>query len=106
MRALIRSLIEGMSSAIHECADGETAVELYSSLHPDWVLMDIKMSGMDGIAATQAIRTSDPAARIIIVTEQPEAEYGRAASAAGASGFLGKENLLELPRLLAAGGAS
>jgi CheY-like chemotaxis protein len=101
MRALIRSLVEGVSSAVHECADGETAVELYGRLHPDWVLMDVKMGGMDGIAATQAIRRSDPEARIIIVTECLEDEYARAASAVGASGFVGKENLLALPGLLA-----
>ena len=103
MRALIRSLVEGVSSAVHECADGETAVELYARLHPDWVLMDVKMGGMDGIAATRAIRKSDPAARIIIVTEHREDEYVRAAGAAGASGFVGKENLLLLPGLLAGG---
>jgi CheY-like chemotaxis protein len=100
MRALIRSLIEGVSSAVHECADGETAVELYGRVHPDWVLMDVKMGGMDGIAATQAIRQSDPAARIIIVTEHREEEYVREAREAGASGFVGKENLLALPALL------
>ena len=101
MRALIRSLVEGVSSAVHECADGETAVELYGRLHPDWVLMDVKMGGMDGIAATQAIRKSDPAARIIIVTEHRDEHYRSAATAAGASGFVLKENLLELPGLLA-----
>jgi CheY-like chemotaxis protein len=100
MRALIRSLVEGVSSAVHECADGETAVELYERVHPDWVLMDVKMGGMDGIAATQAIRRSDPEARIIIVTEHREGEYARAARAAGASGFVGKEDLLALPGLL------
>jgi CheY-like chemotaxis protein len=103
MRALIRSLIEGVSSAVHECADGETALALYARLHPDWVLMDVKMAGMDGIATTRAIRQLDPGARIIIVTEHGEAEYGAAASTAGASGFVGKEKLLTLPALLAGG---
>jgi CheY-like chemotaxis protein len=100
MRAFIRSLVEGMCSVVHECADGESAVELYARVHPDWVLMDIRMGGMDGIAATRAIRRSDPEARIIIVTEHPEDEYAEAAGAAGASGFVGKENLLALPQLL------
>jgi CheY-like chemotaxis protein len=105
MRALIRSLVEGPGSAVHECADGEGAVDLYARLRPDWVLMDIGLGGMDGIAATQAIRRSDPTARIIIVTERRDDEVRRAAVAAGASGFVLKEDLLELPALLAGAAA-
>jgi DNA-binding NarL/FixJ family response regulator len=97
--------VEGVSGTVHECGDGETAIELYQRLHPDWVLMDVRMGGMDGIAATAAIRKADPAARIIIVTERQESEYAGAARAAGASGFVGKENLLALPALLVGGAA-
>jgi CheY-like chemotaxis protein len=100
MRALIRSLVEGVGSVVHECADGESAVAYCARQHPDLVLMDVKLAGMDGIAATRAIRRSDPGARIIIVTEQRDEAYRRAATAAGARGFLLKENLLELPALL------
>lgn len=109
MRTLIRSLVEPSSRAVHECENGERAVELYARLRPDWVLMDIEMGGMDGIAmggmdgiaATRAIRRSDPHARVIIITEHGEERYRRAAREAGASGFLLKDNLLELPRMLA-----
>lgn len=102
MRALIRSLVEGISPVIHECADGESALELYARMRPDWVLMDVKLGGMDGIAATRAIRRSDPVARIIVVTEHREAAYRQAAVAAGATWFLLKEDLLQLPGLLTA----
>jgi len=105
MRALIRSLVEGVSSAVHECADGESALGLYARIHPDWVLMDVRMGGMDGIAATRAIRQSDPLARVIIVTEHQEEHYRRAAAAAGAEGFVLKDHLLDLPHLLADGPA-
>ena len=101
MRALIRSLVEGTGSSVHECADGEHALELYARIHPDLVLMDVRMRGMDGIAATRAILLSDPRARVIIVTERSEDEVRRAAAAAGASGFLLKQDLLELPALVA-----
>lgn len=100
MRALIRSLVEGIGWSVHECADGERAVPLYARVRPDWVLMDVKLPGMDGIAATRAILRSDPSARIVIVTEHRDEYYRRAASAAGAVGFLLKEHLLELPNLL------
>jgi len=102
MRALIRSLVEGVSAAVHECADGASAVALYDRVHPDWVLMDIEMGGLDGIAATRAIRRSDPGAHVIIVTEHGEAQYQEAASAAGATAFVLKDNLLELPGMLTA----
>jgi two-component system response regulator DesR len=57
--------------------------------------------GMDGIAATRALRRIDGQARIIMVTAHGEEPYRRAAADAGASGFVLKENLLDLPMLLA-----
>ena len=104
MRAFIRSLVEAIGSVVHECADGESAIDLYGRVHPDWVLMDLKMPGMDGFAATRAIRQSDPRARIVIVTEHGDEQSRATAMAAGAWGFLPKQNLLDLPALLASGG--
>ena len=104
MRSLIRSLVEGTGAAVHECADGESALDLYARVHPDWVLMDVKMGGMDGIAATRALRRSDPGARVVIVTEQQGEQVRRAATDAGAVGFVAKDHLLDLPQLLAGGG--
>lgn len=103
MRALIRDVVSESGSAVYECQDGETAIGLYDELHPDWVLMDIRMGGMDGIAATRAIRHTNPDARVIIVTDHGDPQSRAAAMAAGAYGFLLKQNLLELPALLAQG---
>ena len=100
MRALIRGLVEGAGSAVYECADGESAVDLYDRVRPDLVLMDVSMGGMDGLAATRAIRRSDPNARVIMVTEHGEEQYQRAAAAAGASGYLLKSHLMDLPGML------
>jgi two-component system NarL family response regulator len=100
MRALIRGLVEQITPVVHECNDGQGALEVYTGIKPDCVLMDIKMAGMDGISATRKLRRVDPAAKVIIVTGHGGEEYRTAAEAAGACGFLLKENLLELPSML------
>jgi two-component system chemotaxis response regulator CheY len=106
MRALIRSLIEEICPHVFECADGQSAVDLYAQVRPDWVLMDVKMDGLDGLAATRAIRKSDPTARVVIVTANGDEQSRADALAAGASGFVAKQNLLELPALLSRGGSA
>jgi len=101
MRALIKQLVQGVASAVYECGDGEHVRATYAEVHPDWVLMDIDLGeGVDGLAVTRALRAADPAARIMIVTEHGDEWYRREAAAAGAAGFLLKENLLDLPALL------
>lgn len=102
MRALIRSLVEEVTPRVHECDSGREAVAVYEAVRPDWVLMDIELAGLDGIAATRSIRRLDPEARVIIVTAHGDDEYRQAADAAGALAFVLKEDLLALPELLAA----
>ena len=75
---------------VGEAADGADAVALARRLHPDIVLMDIRMPGLDGIAATGQI-CADPAlaaTKVIVVTTYEIDEYIYAALRAGASGFL------------------
>lgn len=100
MRALIRSLVEEVTPSVHECGSGREAVDAYQAYRPDWVLMDVEMAGLDGIAATRAIRQLDPLARVIMVTAHGDDEYRQAAADAGARAFVLKEDLLELPGLL------
>ena len=97
--------------SVGEAATGAQAVELARSLQPDLVLMDIRMPGLDGIAATRQI-TSDAqtsAVRVLILTTFDLDEYVFAALRAGASGFLVKDTppaeLLAAIRVVAAGDA-
>jgi DNA-binding NarL/FixJ family response regulator len=94
---------------VGEAADGATGVAMTSALHPDVVLMDIRMPGMDGIAATASITAADPSSRVIILTTFDLDEYVFAGLKAGASGFLLKDappaDLLTAIRTVAGGDA-
>jgi DNA-binding NarL/FixJ family response regulator len=113
LRATFRMLIEatpGME-VVGEAADGEEAVALTRVHHPTVVLMDIRMPGTNGLAATAAI-CADPslsATRVLILTTFETDQYVADALRAGASGFLGKdvsaEALLDGVRTIAAGEA-
>lgn len=94
-----------------EAADGAQALELVRAHRPDVVLMDIRMPGTDGLAATRAILT-DPhlaAVRVVMLTTFDLDEYVFEAVCAGASGFLVKnaepEDLIRAVRVAASGDA-
>jgi DNA-binding NarL/FixJ family response regulator len=94
---------------VGEAADGNEAIQLTRACHPDVVVMDIRMPGTDGLAATEAI-CADPdlaGTRILILTTFETDEYVARALRAGASGFLGKtasaDQLLDGIRTIAAG---
>ncbi len=74
MRRLLKGVVRQWAETAYECEDGDEALAAYAAHRPDWVLMDIEMKRMDGIAATQQILTADPAAKVIIVTHYDHAE--------------------------------
>lgn len=76
---------------VAEAANGEEALEAYARLHPDIVLMDLRMPVMDGLAATRAILADDPDARIIVLTTYDGDEDVHRALSAGARGYLLKD---------------
>ena len=100
MRRLIKSLIADLADAVCECDDGAAAIQLYAERRPDWVLMDIELKCLDGIAASRKIMTDFPDARIVIVTSYDNAGLRRAATEAGACGYVLKDNLAEVRRML------
>jgi CheY-like chemotaxis protein len=103
MRRTIRSFIEDLAQVVWECPDGADALAKYTEHRPDWVLMDIKMGEVDGLAATRRIRAAFPEARIVMVTSFDEQSFRDEARVAGACGYVLKENLRELAKILAGG---
>ena len=64
-------------------ADGREAVALADRLHPDVVVMDLKMPGMNGVDAAAAILARHPATRVIALTAAPHGQLAAQARAAG-----------------------
>jgi len=92
---------------VGSAADGAQAVEMVLGLHPDVVLMDLQMPGVDGVAATRQIVASGAQSQVVVLTSFSDSERIVAALDAGAIGYLLKdtepEDLLEGVRAAARG---
>jgi DNA-binding NarL/FixJ family response regulator len=71
-----------------KAADGQGAIDLVAAQRPDVVLMDVRMPGMNGVAATRAIHAGHPETRVIVLTTFDDDEYLFEALRAGAAGYL------------------
>jgi DNA-binding NarL/FixJ family response regulator len=95
IRAGFRVLLEAADDiqVVGEAVNGDEAVELAKSERPDVILMDIRMPGTDGLAATSRIAAADALneVRVVILTTFETDEYVYRALRAGASGFLVKD---------------
>ena len=94
---------------VGEAAGGAAAIDEVRRHHPDVVLMDIRMPGLDGIEATRRLRAAGSDARILILTTFGHDEYVAEALGAGAAGFILKdatpEELVHAVRVVAGGNA-
>ena len=77
---------------IAEAPDGRSAVERTSLLHPDIVIMDVSMPGMNGLRATQAIKETCPTVKVLTLTRHAEEGYLQQLMQAGASGYVLKQS--------------
>jgi DNA-binding NarL/FixJ family response regulator len=93
-RALAETLYEedGLI-VVGECEDGSQVVEAAARLRPDVVFMDLSMPGMDGLAATQALRAAHSEARVIVLTGEGNGARPQAV-AAGAHALVPKSTRL------------
>ncbi len=76
---------------VGEASDGQEVVALAESLAPDVILMDIRMSKLDGVEATRRIKAQNPQIGVIVLTNYDDDRYVFEGIEAGASGYLLKD---------------
>jgi DNA-binding NarL/FixJ family response regulator len=111
MREGLKAVLSSDESieVVGEAGDGRAAVSRARALRPDVVLMDVRMPGLDGIAATREVLAVSPEIKVAILTTFEQDDYIFGALDAGASGFLLKrtrpEDLIAAIHTIAAGDA-
>jgi DNA-binding NarL/FixJ family response regulator len=109
VRAGLAMLLAGAEGieVVGEAADGSEVADAVAEHRPDIVLMDIRMPGMDGLAATELLRAQSAAPEVIVLTTFEVDDYVVRALRAGASGFLLKDtppaDIVRAVRAVAAG---
>lgn len=93
VRQGIRALLARKAdiTVVGEAGSGEEALEEVKRTHPDVVLMDITMPGMDGLEATRRIKAMAPETRILVLTQHEDAEFVVPLLQVGASGYILKK---------------
>lgn len=112
-QALVRGALAALLSleadleVVAEVGRGDEVVEAARRTRPDVALLDVEMPGLDGLAATAALRAALPACKVLVVTTFGRPGYLRRAMSAGASGFVVKDTparqLADAVRRVAAG---
>jgi two-component system cell cycle response regulator DivK len=91
-RFLMRMGLEQLGYRVVEAGDGETAVKIALESHPDIILMDLSLPGMDGLAATAEIRKDESMREvpIVAVTAHQETDFREGAKASGFDAYVTK----------------
>ncbi|HEY6951118.1 MAG TPA: response regulator transcription factor [Bacteroidota bacterium] len=102
MRQTIKSIVATPDDVTAECDDGASVIAAFDAFHPDWVLMDVKMSRTNGLEATRQLKAVHPDSHVAIVTNYGDQEFRDEARAAGADVYFLKDNLPAIRRQLEA----
>jgi DNA-binding NarL/FixJ family response regulator len=111
VREGLRSMLglEPDITIIGEAANGEQAIKLARELTPAVILLDVRMPGMDGLAALERIKSVAPRSSVIMVTLYDDTDYLMRAVSSGAAGYVLKdstrEELVRAVRITVEGGA-
>src|ERR1043165_4507089 len=101
MRAMIRQVAAQPDDVVRECADGADALRLAREFCPDVITMDVRLPGLGGLEATRVLHAELPATEIVVISAYDQPAVRHVARHAGASGFVGKDQLDQLRPLFA-----
>ena len=93
MLALASSALEGECHVVGAVADGVALLAAAARLDPDVIVLDFTMPQLDGLEAARQLSRTHPQARLVFLTIHEDADFARAAFAAGASGYVVKARL-------------
>lgn len=104
MRKMIKKTLENENhNIVGEAKNGKDAVQMYKTLNPDVVTMDITMREMDGFAAAKEILAFDAKAQIIFLSNLDEDKYSEDVKRLGAKGYVNKHKVKEIIHLIESG---
>lgn len=94
LRSGIKAELSGTGDleVVGEASDGGEALSLARSLVPDFIIMDIAVSGKDGLEVLKEIHAEMPGVRILVLTALPERQYAIRCLKGGARGYLKKDS--------------
>jgi two-component system response regulator DegU len=99
-REMMRQFLDLPGISFCECADGHEALERVREFKPHWVTIDVNMPGLSGFKAAKALRKEHPPAQIMMVSAENDPHFPQLSRAAGAVGFIPKQNILALRLIL------
>ena len=93
MRRIIKAIVGDLAHRIEERGDGREALAAYRECRPDWVLMDVRLPGINGPEAARRILAERPRTRIILMSTYEPADLPGDLDQCGAERFLRKQDI-------------